>query len=300
MNEADLLTVLLHELSNPLYTAVLDLDRLRASLRRIVRVQRVFGIVQAELAGHRDQLPPFYRRTVAKAVAALKPGAVSIVPQLSRGIAVMVATGALDAVLQNLIGNAHRHAPGSPVTVRAYQLAQGEQPWPVDSSVNLRGPAVVLEVADSGPGVPEHLRPTLFNFGATSRPNLGGSGVGLWLSRLIVRAHGGELWLADSPSGAVFVSVWPMAPPKQRRSSREPHSAINNVWPEDPKEFGKAVRRAREAACLTREAFVAQAHISPFTLRNVEIGRHRCTLPTRRKIIAQFERFGISPPPPQP
>ena len=38
MNEADLLTVLLHELSNPLYTAVLDLDRLRASLRRIVRV----------------------------------------------------------------------------------------------------------------------------------------------------------------------------------------------------------------------------------------------------------------------
>jgi len=119
--------------------------------------------------------------------------------------------------------------------------------------------------------------------------------VGLWLSRLPVRAHGGELWLADSPSGAVFVSVWPMAPPKAHSRPRR-----NHVWPEDPKEFGKAVRRARESAYLTREALVAQAHIYHFTLRNVETGRHRCTLPTHRKIIAQFERFGISPPPPQP
>jgi len=299
MNEAELLTVLLHELSNPLYTAVLDLDRLRASLRRLVRVRRVFGIVQAELVGDRDQLPPCYRRRVGKAVSALKVPTVSIVPQLSRGIAVMVATGALDAVLHNLVDNAHRHAPGAPVTVRAYQLAQGEKPWPDGSPVTLRGRAVVLEVADSGPGVPAHLRSTLFNFGATSRPNLGGSGVGLWLSRLIVRAHGGELWLADSPEGTVFMSVWPMAPPKERRSSQG-QAARNNVWPEDSQEFGKAVRRAREAAHLTREAFIAQAHISHFTLRNLETGRHRCTLATRRKVIAQFERFGISPPPPQP
>ena len=111
----------------------------------------------------------------------------------------------------------------------------------------------------------------------------------------VVVLASGELWLADSPSGAVFVSVWPMAPPKDRSRPRR-----NHVWPEDPKEFGKAVRRAREDAHLTREAFVAQAHISHFTLRNVETGRHRCTLPTRRKIIAQFERFGISPRPPQP
>jgi len=296
MHEVDLLAVLVHELSSPLGTALLEMDRLRASLLRILRAHRVIGIVHAELSGYRDQLPPFHRRTILKAITALKIGAACIVPQLSRRIAVMAASGAFDAVLHNLVSNAHRHAPGATVMVRAYELAQGEQPWPAESSVTLRGPAVVLEVSDSGPGVAANLRPTLFSFGATSKPGLGGSGIGLWLSRLIVRAHGGELWLADSPSGAVFVSVWPMAPPRQRQHSNASRP-VSSAWPQDPQEFGKSVRTAREAAQLTREAFVVQAGISPDTLRNMETGRHRCTPATRYKVIAQLVRFGISPPP---
>jgi len=296
MNEAELLTVVLHELGSPLFAAVLELRSLRDSMRRLVRVHHIFGVIRAELAGEREVLPPFDRRTVLKAIVSLKTGEVSIVPQLSRRMAVLAASGALDTVLQTLVDNVRRHAHGSAVTIRAYELAEGPPPWPAGSPVTLSGPAVVVEVADTGPGVPTQLRPTLFSFGATSKPGLG-TGAGLWLSRLLVRAHGGDLWLADSPRGAVFVSVWPMAPPKQRPIASEPRPVSVNAWPTDPQEFGQAVRRAREAAHITRDAFVAEAGLSHYTLRNLETRRHRCTQATRLKVIAQFVRLGISPPP---
>jgi hypothetical protein len=44
MREVDLLTALLHELDGPLTAVVLDLDRLRANLRRLVRKRRVFHV----------------------------------------------------------------------------------------------------------------------------------------------------------------------------------------------------------------------------------------------------------------
>ena len=57
------------------------------------------------------------------------------------------------------------------------------------------------------------------------------------------------------------------------------------------------MRRARETALLTRDAFVAEAGLSHYTLRNLETRRHCCTPATRLKVIAQFVRLGISPPP---
>jgi hypothetical protein len=66
MREVDLLTALLHELDGPLTAVVLDLDRLRANLRKLVRKRRVFHIARAELAGRRDLLPPLRRRTVSR------------------------------------------------------------------------------------------------------------------------------------------------------------------------------------------------------------------------------------------
>lgn len=93
--------------------------------------------------------------------------------------------------------------------------------------VTLQGPVVVVEVADTGKGIPASLRPQLFELGAQARPGGGGAGVGLWLSRLVVRAHGGELWLADSARGALFVSVWPMAPAPERPVPMEQASTFS-------------------------------------------------------------------------
>jgi two-component system, CitB family, sensor kinase len=66
---------------------------------------------------------------------------------------------------------------------------------------------VSISVADSGPGVPEHLREAIFARGVTSKPEVpGGRGIGLALVRLVTAQHGGTVQVSDGPSGgALFV-----------------------------------------------------------------------------------------------
>jgi signal transduction histidine kinase len=95
----------------------------------------------------------------------------------------------LQRVLFNLIQNAIRHTPtdGS-VTVRAEPAGD----W------------VEIEVADTGAGIPLEDRERLFEpfvRGATRDERDAGAGLGLALSRAIVEAHGGKIWLADSETG---------------------------------------------------------------------------------------------------
>jgi len=63
---------------------------------------------------------------------------------------------------------------------------------------------VTIDVADDGPGVPAHLEATLFQPFSGSA-NASGSGLGLAIARDLVRAHGGEITLAENGSrGARF------------------------------------------------------------------------------------------------
>lgn len=64
--------------------------------------------------------------------------------------------------------------------------------------------ATVIEVADTGPGLSDRARATLFQAFATSS-KAGGSGLGLAIARELVGAHGGRIELAHSDStGTVF------------------------------------------------------------------------------------------------
>lgn len=99
----------------------------------------------------------------------------------------------IEQVIMNLINNALKYAPGSPIEVDAY----AEDKW------------VVISVCDHGPGIPPTFRDRIFdrfergpNAGKTS----GGLGLGLFIVRQIVRAHDGLISLAETErSGAKFV-----------------------------------------------------------------------------------------------
>jgi signal transduction histidine kinase len=95
----------------------------------------------------------------------------------------------LQRVLFNLLQNAIRHTPADgSVTVRAERAGD----W------------VEIEVADTGAGIPLHDRERLFDpLVRRERDGEGGTGTGLGLviSRAIVEAHGGRIWLADSEVG---------------------------------------------------------------------------------------------------
>ncbi len=99
----------------------------------------------------------------------------------------------IEQVLVNLLRNAIDSATAKPLAERHIT---------VTASITAARFAV-LGLADTGAGVPEHLASRLFHPFVTSKPR--GMGLGLSISRTIVEAHGGRLWLAaNGPDGATF------------------------------------------------------------------------------------------------
>ncbi|AOL23452.1 two-component sensor histidine kinase [Erythrobacter litoralis] len=96
-------------------------------------------------------------------------------------------------VLMNVIGNAIAYSPaGSRVTVRTHR-AEGEEGQH----------RVAVTVSDEGPGVTEQQATRIFDkFERLGRDNDGGSGLGLYISRRLARAMGGDLTVSGPESGA--------------------------------------------------------------------------------------------------
>lgn len=69
--------------------------------------------------------------------------------------------------------------------------------------------AVRIDVVDDGPGVPEHLRTTLFFPLVTSRPQ--GTGLGLAVSQELVNRHGGLIEFASEPGRTTFSLLLPLS-----------------------------------------------------------------------------------------
>lgn len=113
----------------------------------------------------------------------------------------------LRQVLSNLLGNAIQHgAPDSPITL----------------SLADQGSDVVLSVHNGGPPIPADLLPTIFdplvrgNVSPMQRRQ-GSIGLGLYIVREIVTAHGGSVVLTSSESeGTRFTVHIPRCPPSGR------------------------------------------------------------------------------------
>jgi len=105
----------------------------------------------------------------------------------------------LRQIVSNLLSNARKFTPaGGHVTV----------------SVLRRDDTAILEVADSGPGIPPAEIDRVFDrFYRGRTVKAGGSGIGLAVVRDLARAHGGEVSVENSrTSGARFRVVLPSAP----------------------------------------------------------------------------------------
>ena len=106
----------------------------------------------------------------------------------------------LRRVLQNLLDNAIKFCPPT----QAVQVRLQRQ-----HSI------VRLEVRDPGPGVTHELEARLFTRFSTARAG-GGSGLGLYLARRIVEAHGGRIGYARDGTQTVF---WVELPEHEKGSS---------------------------------------------------------------------------------
>ena len=103
-----------------------------------------------------------------------------------------------DQVITNFVGNALKYGRGAPVAVSVSASTSG----------HLR-----LMVRDEGPGIPSEHQERIFGQfeRATSSQNVPGMGLGLWLVRRIVAAHGGTITLDSNPGqGATFSVILPL------------------------------------------------------------------------------------------
>src|SRR5439155_24957224 len=100
----------------------------------------------------------------------------------------------IERIVENLLVNAAKHTPdGTPIWVRVSNDEDG----------------VLLVVEDAGPGVPQHLRPTIFEpfqQGGTEHPSPG-SGIGLSLVARFAELHGGRAWVESRAGGGASFRV---------------------------------------------------------------------------------------------
>ncbi len=130
-----------------------------------------------------------------------------------------INAGQLQQVLMNLIVNA-----------RSAMLSQkGIKRLTVKAATTKRGKIVQIEVADTGPGIPDDVLPNIFDpFFSTKQGGLpatesagdndavprGGTGLGLTICQDIISAAGGTLNAASNPGqGATFTIELPIAQP---------------------------------------------------------------------------------------
>ena len=97
----------------------------------------------------------------------------------------------LETVMHNLVAN----------SIEALQAHPGSRTLCLSAAPH-RDDMVRLCVADNGPGVPSEIVGTLFQPLATGKRH--GLGLGLAISRTIIEAHGGRLWLEAETHGASF------------------------------------------------------------------------------------------------
>jgi signal transduction histidine kinase len=111
----------------------------------------------------------------------------------------------LEQVVMNLLSNAFKYGAGQPVTV----------------SVSAQGREVVLKVCDKGPGVADKDVHRIFDRFERASPmrHYGGLGLGLYVSREIVRAEHGSIGVRNLPEGgACFEVHLPIDPPSSAQT----------------------------------------------------------------------------------
>jgi signal transduction histidine kinase len=164
---------------------LLDLSRLEARLEPAREIVDVRAVVSRAL-GLRSAVPT----QNGPRVVVVEPSS----PWIVRGDA-----QALGQVIDNLIENALKFSPpGGTVTVRG-ERHQG---------------ALLLSVADEGPGIPDAEKERVFERfyqTETGRAVRGrGAGLGLAICREIVTAHGGRIWVSNNdPRGSVLQMILP-------------------------------------------------------------------------------------------
>jgi signal transduction histidine kinase len=180
---------------------IIKTERQTRQLARLVdRLLDVSRLSSRDLRLEREQadLAEIARDVVARYEHAATEAGSPIVLEIQGAIVGFWDRSRMDQVIANLVGNAIKYGAGTPVTVSMSAVGTSR---------------VRFSVSDRGPGIPpEHQERIFGQFErADGSDAVPGMGLGLWLARRIVTAHGGTITVDSSPGkGAVFTVIVPV------------------------------------------------------------------------------------------
>jgi len=263
-----LLAGVAHELNNPLAIVMgratlleskcedsalrADAQRIREAAERCGRIVRTFLDMarQKPVQRRNVQVNDMVRGAVELLQYNLRTGGIDVELRLADGLPEVLADpDQIGQVLLNLLVNAQQALSTSPrprrVLVETGLEAQRES----------RAPRVWLRVADNGPGVSDEHRAHVFTSFFTTKSAGVGTGLGLSVSRSVVREHGGDLLLEGCGplGGASFrmsipLSASPPAPEPAVLSDAGDAPLLRVLVVDDEPELASLMRDILEAA----------------------------------------------------
>jgi signal transduction histidine kinase len=205
-----------HDLRNLLASSQLLSDQLasvpdprvqRFAPKLMRSLERAIAFCQSTLSYGRAQEAAPDRRVILiePVVAEVRESAglaadtsITWISAIERGLTIDADPDQLFRVLLNLVRNAEQALEGQPATQ-------------IRITGRREGAVTIIEVSDTGPGIPPATRESLFKaFQTSGRP--GGSGLGLAIAAELVGAHGGQIHLVEGTIGATFRITIPDRP----------------------------------------------------------------------------------------
>jgi signal transduction histidine kinase len=204
-----------HDLRNMLTSAQMASERLADSAdpqvaKAMPRLERALGRAASltrnvldygkseEPAPVLTRIPLASAATAAAEDAGLERDGVRLVRSLPARLAIQADADQLHRILVNLMRNARQAIEGDPT--RGARRGQGV----IRLSAETTADAVLIRIADDGPGIPPRLSERLFEAFVSGKSSEG-TGLGLTISRELAANHGGELRLVETgPGGTTF------------------------------------------------------------------------------------------------
>jgi two-component system osmolarity sensor histidine kinase EnvZ len=199
VQRTEMLAGVSHDLRTPLTRIRLALAMMppREELRQditemtadVEEMERMIGGYLAFARGEgAEQAEPVNLSTVLEEVAAgARRSGAAVDVDVPPALTLSLRANAVRRAITNLVDNARRHA---------HRVALAAVP---------QGRMVFVTVDDDGPGIPPERRESVFR--PFESGAAGGTGLGLTIARDIVRAHGGEIVLEDSPLGGLRARI---------------------------------------------------------------------------------------------
>lgn len=172
---------------------ILDVTRIESQTLKLEKERfNIFDLVSEVVDDHRERIKDSRNKNIELCYDSDEDGKHQLFVEADRG--------RITQVLTNLLNNALKFTDEGQITVSTYQ----------NNDSNDNNDEVTVRVVDTGSGIDNGIYPKIFSKFATKSHQ--GTGLGLFISKSIIEAHGGRIWAKNNTDGrgATFIFTIPI------------------------------------------------------------------------------------------